>query len=156
MEWNMIQCWALQEDYATMDSPGCEFLWTQVMNIQFPQKTENLWPRKAIISSSTSHLHKVKFSYMEWTLVCFKFKVTCHIIMHSLYLLWEIFSIWAQELYLVYYLSSYYTFKCSWLTDVLEMPEISIQNFTVLQTRLYTGTQEFTLPHVKTCFLAHQ
>jgi len=27
----------------TMDSPDCEFLWTQVMNNQFPQKTENLW-----------------------------------------------------------------------------------------------------------------
>jgi len=26
MEWSMIHCWALQEDYVSMDSPGCEFL----------------------------------------------------------------------------------------------------------------------------------
>jgi len=32
------------------------------------------------------------------------------------------------------------------------MPEISIQNFTVLQTRLDTGTQEVTLPCVKNFF----
>lgn len=54
----------------------------------------------------------------------------------------------SPRIILVYYLSSYYIFKCSWVKTVMEMPEILFRILLCSQTRLDTGTQEVTLPLV--------